>query len=622
MRPRAALLVAVAICAGSAVPAQAATPDPVEVARQGDDVRLLAGDEKRELCIGFPDEFDTACAEPGDSVATFTSLGPGEGYLGAAVPAAAATIEVRRAGVLLGSAPTVAGEAYKGVRAGSVRFALVRLAKTDRTDGLRVRALTASGALLEVLATEDDEELVVSRRRLRSGRARGVRWSLVVEETSALAPSVLDLARESVERCVVLVLNTVQWGSACAGAGPVQSPDFERKTALSAETCNPASRVVFGVVDGAAGSVVVALGDGRSRTVATVPVGDGRRAYAIATGGHAIRAVTVPGQGVARPGFAPMSAVCAEGGSGLRLLDFGSSALGILALLFDVPPVTPTGPVTAIAGSPPIQVADGPGDTLCVAIAGKPFDALGCGIVGPRAGLGAFDSFVDPHAFVLAVPARVAAIRIGTADGKVVRTVPTVAGAGYRGRYAGAVRFASAAIAGYADFGRYEYLDAAGTVVHSENQDEGDELVLPRIGAARRLAGREGRPSLWQTNARYGKLVDRCLALTDGPAPTPRANCQTSRAAETVLLDASCATKRLSAGIAVRPGTRVVADTGGKFRRAVRLRRGVGVLTLPAGRPLRALTFIRGSRKRRVEIGAPPGARQCGWHLAPAVDEL
>jgi hypothetical protein len=120
-----------------------------------------------------------------------------------------------------------------------------------------------------------------------------------------------------------------------------------------------------------------------------------------------------------------------------------------------------------------------------------------------------------------------------------------------------------------------------------------------------------------QTNARFGTVfVDGCLALTQGLPPGPQDNCQISRQDTTVLLDASCVTQRLSVGIVALPGTRVFADTGGRIKPRVRLRRGVGVLTLPAGRPLRSLTVIRGSRKWRVAIGAPPAARQCGWHLA------
>jgi hypothetical protein len=47
----------------------------------------------------------------------------------------------------------------------------------------------------------------------------------------------------------------------------------------------------------------------------------------------------------------------------------------------------------------------------------------------------------------------------------------------------------------------------------------------------------------------------------------------------------------------------------------------MAILTVPGARPLRSLTFIRKGRKRRVQIGAPPAARQCGWHFSPDVED-
>jgi hypothetical protein len=627
VRFRAATLVGFVLCAGVALPARAATtPKPVEVARAGA-VKLLAGDERTQLCISLtPDDLDTTCAERGQGVAALSGAGTGDPlYVGTAVPATAANVEVRRAGVLLATGPTVAGEAYKGVRAGSVRFALLPLPKGARTDGLRVRALSAAGTLVAVLTAGDDEELQIGDTRLLSGRARDVRWTLHVEQLSELSPSVLDLAHETVTRCVDAVVNGVKWEGACSGGPPLQiSNPFNSTQASGAETCNPPFRLLYGVVDGSVASVTVLLGSGRRRTLPTVPVGDGHRAYALATGTNAVRSVTMPGQGVVRPARAPMSAVCAGGGQGIKLFDFGSSALGLFALLIDLPPVTPAGPVTTIPGAPAIQVADGPADTLCIALPGKPFDGLGCGIVSPVLSdqLGTFDNVISPTAFALAVPARVATVRLSSGDGKTVRSIPTVPDTGYRGRYAGKVRFASASIAGLAALTRLELLDAAGAVLYREG-DSADDIVigLPRVGRARRIAGRAGRPSLWQTNVRDDQTVDRCLSLTDGPAPGPKDNCQADRGNTTVLLDASCSTHRLSVGIAVRAGTRVVAETGTKARRAVRLHGGAAVLTLPGGRALRALTFTYEGHQRRVEIGAPPAAEQCGWHLRPLVDE-
>ena len=627
MRTCAAILLGLVVGASIALPAGAATTaKPVEVARDGK-VTLVAGDEEREVCIRIgPDEPGTSCAESGAGIASVHGVGNDDPlYLGAAVPVAAASIEVRRAGALLASGPTVAGEAYKGVRAGSVRFALVRLAKGAKTDGLRVRALNAAGTLVAVLAPEDEPELELGRTRLLRGQGRDTQWSVFVEQKSELTPSVLDLGHETVTRCVGARVGSVEWDGACAGGPPFQTLNpFDTRTALSAETCDPPFRVVYGVVDGSVGSVVVALGDGRRRTVRTVDVGDGRRAYGLATGSGAVRSVTISSQDVSRPAYAPMSAVCAGGGRGLRLLNFGSSALGLFALFVDVPQVTPTGPVTAIAGSPGIQVADGPADSLCIALAGRPFDGLGCDIVSPLFDdpLSTIDDILNPSAFAVAVPAVVASIRFTGADGKVVRTIPTVADTGYSGRYAGRVRFASGALSSIAELARLELLDAAGTVLYREAaSEEAAGFSPPRVGKARRLAGRPGGPTLWQTNARYGTTTDRCLALTNGAPPRPKDNCQASREDATVLLDASCATRRLSVGIAVAAGTRVVADTGSRFRQSVRLRNGAAVLTLRPARPLRALTFIRKQRKRRVEIGAPAGAKQCGWRLRPSVDE-
>jgi hypothetical protein len=627
MGPRAVLLASAAICAGIALPAHAATRTPVEVAHVGG-ARLLAGEEKGKLCISVaPVDFDTTCADPRDDVATLSLEGiDGPLLVGAVVPAAAATVEVRRAGVLLGTGSTVAGDAYKGVRAGSVRFALIRLTKAKKTDGLRVRALNAAGALVEVLAPNDSEELVVARTRLLSGRARGLTWKIVAERRSELTPSILDLAHETTSLCVVTILNDLGRGTVCESGVPLESLSFlDAAQAAGADTCNPPFRLLHGVVAGSVTAVSVLLGDGRRRTVPTVPVGDGRRTYAVATGPGAVRSVTLPGR-VVPTALAPISAVCAEGGQGLQLFNVGSSALGSSALgllaLFNLPPVTPVGPVTAIAGSPGMQVADGPADTLCIAVAGKPLDGLGCSIVGPRDPHATYDTLLDPHAFAIAVPANAASVRFGTADGRVVRSVPTDAGAGYRGRYAGAVRFASGSIASFLELARFELLDAAGTVIYTDDTSSEDDIAMPRVGTARRVAGRADRPSLWQTIAHYGNAVDRCLSLTDGPPPTALDDCQTSRYNRTVLLDASCVTKRLSVAIAVRSGIRVVADTGSRYRRAVRLRRGLAVLTLPPGRGLRSLTFIRNGRRDHVEMGAPPGAKQCGWHLAPSVEEL
>ena len=90
---------------------------------------------------------------------------------------------------------------------------------------------------------------------------------------------------------------------------------------------------------------------------------------------------------------------------------------------------------------------------------------------------------------------------------------------------------------------------------------------------------------------------------------------------ESALLLASCATRRLTVAVALRAGTRVLADTGAAPR-SVRLREGLGLLTLAPGARLRSLTFIREGRRQRVRLDAPPAARQCGWRSVELLLEL
>jgi hypothetical protein len=91
------------------------------------------------------------------------------------------------------------------------------------------------------------------------------------------------------------------------------------------------------------------------------------------------------------------------------------------------------------------------------------------------------------------------------------------------------------------------------------------------------------------------------------------------RSGRSVLIDASCTTRRLTVAVAVPAGTRVLASTGGSRIRPIALRRGAGVLALPAGVGLRAMTFVRKGRRTRLRLDAPPASSQCGWRLAPPV---
>ena len=93
-----------------------------------------------------------SCAETDVGVVTVSGALPRQPkHVGAAVPAAAASTEGRRAGAPLASGPMVAGEAYRGVRIGAIRAG----------------ALGGSGVRWSL-----DTQLVSGHRRLLSGVRR------------------------------------------------------------------------------------------------------------------------------------------------------------------------------------------------------------------------------------------------------------------------------------------------------------------------------------------------------------------------------------------------------------------------------------------------------------------
>jgi hypothetical protein len=621
----AALLLALLAGSGSTAARAASTPPAVVVASDGD-TELVAGDETNDLCVGVRTRADTSksCEMFGRGVVDLGGPQDGARYAAVGVAASAATVEVRRAGQLVVSGSTVAGEAYKGKRAGQVRFALLRLPDNTREDGLRVRGLDAAGALVTVLAPDADSELVLARGRLLSGRSGRLRWSIDANQASELEPTVVDLGHERVSACAVTRIHSggaTAKSSGCVGPTPFENLEIfnGELTANTDELCSPEFRLLHGVAE--AGSVTVLLGDGRKRIARTAAFGDGRRiVYALVIPHDvAVRSITfaggAAGSRVLAVGLAPLHVLCPNIDEETNLLDGPDGAEELASLIAHPPPLTLPGPVTTLAGSG-TRVTDGPGDTLCLAVANQPFSAFGCQIVAPTFDdlAGTVDDFTDPRAFVLALPARVAAIRIGAPGGPLIPTVP---GAGYAGAYAGHVRFAAGTATAASQLDSLDLLDGAGAVLHRERTTP-DRVGSGGTGVTdrRRIAGRPGRPSLWQTSYR-GPY--RCVALTTGPRPATGTACQNFRSRSTVLLAVSCATHRLTVAVTPGAGARVLANTGASRPRAIPLRHGAGLLTLPASRPLRSLTYVRRGRSTTVRISAPAGARQCGWSAAPHV---
>lgn len=638
MRTRGLVLTTLlALCAapGSATAAPSAPAKAPVVARDGA-VTLTATDEKGRLCVSSADggSFSESCAPTGAGVATFGSDGSQGQYVGAAVTAAATSVEVRRAGVLLASGATVAGEEYRGKRAGSVRFALVRLPPRAKLDGLRVRALDAAGTAVEVLAP-GESALITDRRVLLSGRSGRTRWAVRGERSSELASSVANLDHEAVSRCVRVTAAGGRGSgssSSCAGDAPLDAA-FEdlfsggAEGAGTTDRCRPRFRLVHGVADANVTGVSALLGNGRRIAARTAPFADaGKLVYALVVpAGAAVRSLRVERSGqkahVVAFSVPPLAVTCASGeGAFSDLAGTSSLFTGISDLIAALPAVTPVGPVTTLPGPPSVRVADGPGESLCIALATQPFNAFGCAVVAPGFEnlTGAVDSYTRPRAFALVVPASVATVRIA-AKGGMPRELPTVAGDGYAGRYAGRVRFAAASISSFREFYRQELLDAAGKVLYSETDDTVDAaFTRPRVTASRRLAGAPGHPSLWQTAIRDSGRTMRCLALTTGGPPAKADRCESARTgAFSVIVGVPCTTHRLTVAVTALAGSRVTADTG-RGSRVLTLRRGAGLLTLPASRGLRSLSVARrGRRTLRIPVHAPAGAKQCGWETAP-----
>ena len=540
----------------------------------------------------------------------------------APVPAAR-SVEIRRNGKLLGTAATSAGVAYTGKGAGTLRFALVRLPPGTPGDGLRAHVRDAAGTLVGVFQAVIDETLVSGRRRVLTGRRGRARWTVVEQRLSELEPSVLDLAHETMSRCVdvtVQVGGITDLSSGCTSDVPSHALD---RAAVAREVgrhdrCHPDFRLLHGVVEASVRRVTVLLGDGRRRSVRTVALRDGDRTYALAISStDAVRGVTLHRDGAPasfqRLASSPIAVFCATQDPDGDVVGYGSetprSAMNA--------PVTPAGPVATLPGPPAARIADGPGETLCLVLGERPFTAPDCGFVAPLPGA-PLGSYLAPGEFVHAVPANVASVRLLNAGGAVLRTIPTVAAAGYIGRYAGAVRFAAGVLTDIPTVAFLELLDAGGTVLYREPEEarvDGE----PRPGRPRRVAGRVGGPSLWQTRVSFGDSAQTCLKLTAGPPPPASEPCATLRRNESLLLDASCTTRRLTVAVAARPRTRVLLDTDGVPPRRLRLRDGAGLLTLRPGTRLRSVAFVRKGRAHSVRLNAPPAARQCGWSLAEEI---
>ena len=558
------------------------------------------------------------------------------------VPVDATRVEVGRAGRVLAAAATVGPGAYTGASASRVRFGLVRLPAGTRDDGLRVRALSADGTLVGVSA-QYGSELVTQRRVLLEGRSGRTSWSLRVQRVSTLAPTLADLEHETVTRCIVPRAagqdDLPLLGPDCSGEDPTAALIGDALGITSSgpaveNICGRRFRLLHGSAPRALSAVHVTLGDGQVLRARVARVAeDGRGAYALVIPAHAaVRAVRlVDANGRSRTkqlGIAPLAVSCAGGQSASEADGFPEALLdprSLIDILARAPQVAPAGPVTQVPGDPGFRVADGPGGTLCVAVAGRPFTALGCRLVaqGYDELPVAFDALPRTRSLVEVVPAAVATLRYSARNGA-PHDVSTVEAAGYAGAYAGRVRFAAFAVDGILAAHKTVLLDAGGKVLATQTDDTtaADLAPSPRSATPRRIAGAPGGPGLFETRVEGIDGGLRCLALTASGAPRPAQRCQTSRHKPVnVLVAAPCGSRRVTVAVVAPARARVLAERTDGSTAVVRLRRGSALLTLGSMQGLRGLRVRVPGRAAplRVPVHAPSGSAECGWTAAPEV---
>jgi hypothetical protein len=215
--------------------------------------------------------------------------GATEVFIGGAVNAAAATVEVGYAGGHAVRLPTLAGEAYTGRNAGRVRFFLGTIVLPERfasDNQVSVRLFDASGAVIGVAQSPDVERREVVLR----GRAGGalVRMDAVI--TSRLNAVALAPEHRTDELCMQVAVKRPDDTPevACEEPGLPMALGGRRG-------CGRVPTTLAGFVPAEAQSLEVRLGTGRTVTVATRPAPfgrPGRMVAAVLPRGEAVRSAS------------------------------------------------------------------------------------------------------------------------------------------------------------------------------------------------------------------------------------------------------------------------------------------------------------------------------------------
>jgi hypothetical protein len=512
-----------------------------------------------------------------------------------------------------------------GGRAGSeLRFYLLTL--PAGADAVTRRLLDASGGLI---SESDDVGGPGTGRaprplrgpvRLARGHGNGVDWNVYATVRNVLEPVRGDVGRRRPRMC--LATNRVPFGvGSCEG-----SP--ERTFSLDYSSGCPGRRasLILGIA-GPGVRVDLRMGDGRWRParMLTAPAGyapPGERAWVFAipadSAVRAIRGRAADGRvvGTESLGLPPPRLSCDNG-----------DLFGVFSSDDESPPAL-TGPEATVTppGGPPVRVADAEAQ-LCVALGPAP-DDRNCRLPSPNLADTVIAVSPDGRSIGGAVDPGVASVEARTIAGKHVR-VPTDPGTGYRGRYAGLVRFFS--VSGPDAIASFTLRDAAGrALIEQPVSFELSRIGRPRVLFRGRAAG--GRFDVVQARFDFSD-VNRpvgCLAVV--------------RRGKTLRDPFSCLSlvergKHLSVSLVngeARCGLRGAFLVGGASRRAASVRgvlddgsvvagrlfrSGLGrafFLSPPAGRGLRRIEVLdkAGKRLQRYAARVPPAREQCGYGFA------
>jgi hypothetical protein len=537
---------------------------------------------------------------------------------GGAAPSAVTRVEAelsdgRRIGV-----DTVQGPRYRGRYARKLRFFLAVLPlsepRDEDTHGLvALRLLGADGTVLGIGGT-DRLGAPVGRPRVLL-RERGGAETLTVRAVTLRRPAPTPRAIDRVEELACVTTERRSPDGIDGGSTTCHEPGPNRPTLLvfPESGCDGRRTVVSGLVGDAVTAVRLVLGSGRVLEVRTGTLldreGAAHRYVAKAVPrGEAVRSVSAVGVDATYDLREPPSGLPCPPGSGFL-------AVGLLLGPEDAGPRPQHGAeqVVAEVGGHRLLVRDAEADRLCAGIDALRADGGDCLL--PEVNGEDVRGLASSGVVAAVLPTEVARVRLPGG-----REVETIEG-GYRGRYAGTVRFLFAeARAGIRD--RFRLLDASGTVIGSLRVFDPEAFYGRPPERRLRLARGRG----WRLTAardRFGSCVYLALGAAEPECVSGIPGEDGAFAAVGCAPRVGVLTGRLGRRTRAVRTVRAVLRGGRTLRaRIVRVPRRLGggrawVLALPRRARVVALDFGRG----RVTFPVLPAADQCGYRIyAPGLD--